>query len=286
MGHIAFDEVDRSKSSLCSEYPYIIARPITLQETKIWLWKGSGCGATAIGSTRLISMDLNPGGGFTEIEEGKETAEFLAAIHDVGAESVCQSPPLWIGKSGSWEHSCLRLFRIEVREKPKQTTASFFSSYFSRRPSGSAPKPPSPDTAVTFAHNAEFDASISEIAPFTQDDLEPEGCYILDAHSEIIVLPGPLLGKQPLWQHAFVQACLFSHDYSILSASLEDRPAIPKAKVVLGGLPRDVRIKFRRWDERRGLWGSGGLMAGKATTDKEDEGSVDVRDVLGVCCGL
>jgi hypothetical protein len=31
MGHIAFDEVNRSKSSLCSEYPYIIARPITLQ---------------------------------------------------------------------------------------------------------------------------------------------------------------------------------------------------------------------------------------------------------------
>ncbi|THX02630.1 hypothetical protein D6D17_06076 [Aureobasidium pullulans] len=288
MGHIAFDEVDRSKSSLCSEYPYIVARPITLQETKIWLWKGSGCGATAIGSTRLISMDLNPGGGFTEIDEGKETAEFLSAIHDSGSESVCQSPALWKGKSGNWEHSSVRLFKIETQEKPKQTATSLFTSYFSRRPSWSAPKSPSTDRPNSSGSNksptTEFEASISEIAPFTQDDLEPEGCYILDANSEILVLPGPLLSKQALWQHAFVQACLFSHDYAILSASLEDRPAIPKARVVLGGLPREVKVKFRRWEERRGLWGSGGLMAGRV--GGEQGGMVEVRDVLGVCCGL
>lgn len=288
MGHIAFDEVDRSKSSLCSEYPYIVARPITLQETKIWLWKGSGCGATAIGSTRLISMDLNPGGGFTEIDEGKETAEFLSAIHDSGSESVCQSPALWKGKSGNWEHSSVRLFKIETQEKPKQTATSLFTSYFSRRPSWSAPKSPSTDRPNSSGSNksptTEFEASISEIAPFTQDDLEPEGCYILDANSEILVLPGPLLSKQALWQHAFVQACLFSHDYAILSASLEDRPAIPKARVVLGGLPREVKVKFRRWEERRGLWGSGGLMAGRV--GGEQGGMVEVRDVLGICCGL
>ncbi|KAI4725146.1 hypothetical protein E4T49_07105 [Aureobasidium sp. EXF-10728] len=289
MGHIAFDEVDRSKNSLCSEYPYIIARPITLQETKIWLWKGSGCVATAIGSTRLISMDLNPGGGFTEVDEGKETAEFLAEIHDSADSSICQSPALWKGKCGNWEHSSVRLFRIEAKEKPKQTAASLFTSYFSRRPSWSAPKSPNPDQpnsdGSSKSPNAEFEASISEIAPFTQDDLEPEGCYVLDANSEILVLPGPLFSKQGLWQHAFVQSCLFSHDYAILSASLEDRPAIPKARVVLGSLPRGVKVKFRRWEERRGLWGSGGLMAGKATSDDGGMLDVDVRDVLGVCCG-
>ena len=284
MGHIAFDEVDRSKSSLCSEYPYIIARPITLQETKIWLWKGSGCGATAIGSTRLISMDLNPGGGFAEVDEGKETAEFLAEIHDSGDTSVCQSPALWKGKCGNWDNSSVRIFRIEAKEKPKQTASSLFSSYFSRRPSSSAPK--SPNTAnsngSSKSPNAEFEASISEIAPFTQDDLEPEGCYVLDANSEILVLPGPLLSKQSLLQHAFIQACLFAHDYAILSASLEDRPAIPKSKVVLGGLPREIKIKFRRWEERRGLWGYGSLMSGKVTA--EEGGMLEVRDVLGVCC--
>ncbi|CAD0106173.1 unnamed protein product [Aureobasidium uvarum] len=289
MGHIAFDEVDRSKNSLCSEYPYIIARPITLQETKIWLWRGSGCVATAIGSTRLISMDLNPGGGFTEVDEGKETAEFLAEIHDSSDSSICQSPALWKGRCGNWEHSSVRLFRIEAKEKPKQTATSLFTSYFSRRPSWSAPKSPNIDRSnsdgSSKSPNAEFEASISEIAPFTQDDLEPEGCYVLDANSEILVLPGPLLSKQGLWQHAFVQACLFSHDYAILSASLEDRPAIPKARVVLGGLPREIKVKFRRWEERRGLWGSGGLMAGKATSDDGGMLDVDVRDVLGVCCG-
>ncbi|KAI5195328.1 hypothetical protein E4T39_08262 [Aureobasidium subglaciale] len=288
MGHIAFDEVDRSKSSLCSEYPYIIARPITLQETKIWLWKGSGCGATAIGSTRLISMDLNPGGGFTEVDEGKETAEFLAVIHDSANASVCQPPALWKGKCGNWDHSSVRLFRVEAQEKPKQTATSLFTSYFTRRPSWSAPKSPNPDHSGSDGSSksptSEFEGLISEIAPFTQDDLEPEGCYVLDANSEILVLPGPLLSKQPLWQHAFVQACLFAHDYAILSASLEDRPAIPKARVVLGGLPREVKIKFRRWEERRGLWGSGGLMAGKMTGDEND--MIEVRDVLGVCCAL
>ncbi|KEQ67640.1 uncharacterized protein M437DRAFT_36463 [Aureobasidium melanogenum CBS 110374] len=287
MGHIAFDEVDRSKSSLCSEYPYIIARPITLQETKIWLWKGSGCGATAIGSTRLISMDLNPGGGFTEIDEGKETAEFLAEIHDTGDTSICQSPALWKGRCGNWEHSSVRLFRIETKEKPKQTAASLFTSYFSRRPSWSAPKSPNTDRpnsdGSSKSPNTDFEASISEIAPFTQDDLEPEGCYVLDANSEILVLPGPLLSQQGLWQHAFVQACLFAHDYAILSASLEDRPAIPKARVVLGGLLKEVKVKFRRWEERRGLWGSGSLMAGRITSG--ELGMIDVRDVLGVCCG-
>ncbi|KAI5272445.1 hypothetical protein E4T47_04285 [Aureobasidium subglaciale] len=288
MGHIAFDEVDRSKSSLCSEYPYIIARPITLQETKIWLWKGSGCGATAIGSTRLISMDLNPGGGFSEVDEGKETAEFLAVIQDSGNASVCQPPALWKGKCGNWDHSSVRLFRIEAQEKPKQTATSLFTSYFSRRPSWSAPKSPNPDYSGSDGSGksptSEFEGLISEVAPFTQDDLEPEGCYVLDANSEILVLPGPLLSKQPLWQHAFVQACLFAHDYAILSASLEDRPAIPKARVVLGGLSREVKIKFRRWEERRGLWGSGGLMAGKKAGD--ESGMIDVRDVLGVCCAL
>ncbi|KAG9576675.1 FMN-dependent dehydrogenase, partial [Aureobasidium melanogenum] len=283
MGHIAFDEVDRRKSSLYSEYPYIIARPITLQETKIWLWKGSGCGATAIGSTRLISMDLNPGGGFTEIDEGKETAEFLAEIHDAGDTSICQSPALWKGRCGNWEHSSVRLFRIEAKEKPKQTAASLFTSYFSRRPSWSAPKSPNTDrpnsNGSSKSPNAEFEASISEIAPFTQDDLEPEGCYVLDANSDILVLPGPLLSHQGLWQHAFVQACLFTHDYAILSASLEDRPAIPKARVVFGGLPKEIKVKFRRWEERRGLWGSGSLMAGKITGDDGDyynEGAMDL----------
>lgn len=97
------------------------------------------------------------------------------------------------------------------------------------------------------------------------------------------MLPGPLLSKQLLWQHAFVQAALFAHDYAILSASAEDRPGIPRAGVVLGGLARDVKVKFRRWEDKRGIWGTAGLLAGRRSEESGDV-VVDVRDVLEVCC--
>ena len=48
---------------------------------------------------------------------------------------------------------------------------------------------------------------------------------------------------------AFRTACFFAHEYSILAASLEDRPAVPTGTVVLAGIPRALCHAFRKWDD-------------------------------------
>jgi len=43
---------------------------------------------------------------------------------------------------------------------------------------------------------------------------------------------------------------LFAQDYGILAASMQDRPFVPISKVVMGGMPHEVRAAFRGcWEE-------------------------------------
>ncbi|GAB7356087.1 hypothetical protein MBLNU459_g6697t2 [Dothideomycetes sp. NU459] len=285
MGHIAFDEVDLSMSSLCSDFPYIIVCPTTLQEAKVYLWKGSASGADAVGSARLLGMDLSPAGNIIEVEEGKENEVLLDVLGHSGS-GICKSPELWSRTKKTWDRSTARLFRLDPA-LPKQGATSLFTSFLGRRPSWTASGNSSPNRPQSSASNngADTPVLIKEIAPFTQTDLEPEGCYVMDCGPTVIVLPGPLLAKQQNYSQAFTQALLFAHDYAILSASLEDRPAIPVASVALSGLPREAKMRFRRWDTMRGVWGAGGIMAGRNRDAEESTDLMDIRDALEVCCG-
>lgn len=290
VGNIAFDEVDLSKASLCSDFPYIISRPVTLQETKIYLWKGKSCGPEAIGSARLIGMDLSSSGEIIEVGEGKEPQDVLLLMSDLRS-SVCHSPELWTRTRQRWEGSTARLFRISATASPK-LAAGLFSSVFSRRPSWGGAKTRSPERPMSVLSvqsvqsiGQEVEITVKELSPFAQTDLEPEGCFVMDCGPTILVLPGPLLSKQPHYQHVFTQALLFVHDYVIMSASMEDRPAMPAANVVLSGMPRDAQLRFRRWDKARGVWGTGGMMAGRRMDGyMESDDMLDIREALEVCC--
>lgn len=284
MGHLAFDEVDLSKASLCSDFPYIIARPVTLQETKVYLWKGKSYSPEVVGSARLIGMDLNPSGEIIEVDEGREPRDLLLLMSDLRSP-VCASPEMWTSSKKLWEHSSARIFRVYAAS-PKLVTGNLFASFMSRRPSWSASKNASPERPASASSTAqEVEFSVKEISPFTQTDLEPEGCFVMDCGHSVLVLPGPLLSKQPHYRHIFTQALLFAHDYVILSASIEDRPGLPSATVIFDGLPRDAQLCFRRWDKARGAWGTGGMMAGRRLDGLEVQSEpLGIREALELCC--
>lgn len=284
LGHVAFDEVELSKASLCSDFPFIIARPVTLQETRIYLWTGKTCCAEAVGSARLIGMDLNPSGEIIEVEEGREPQDLLLLMSDLRSD-ICRSPELWSKTRNRWDHSAARLFRVTA-SSPK-LGSGLFSSFLGRRPSWTGSKTASPERPMSgYSPGQEPEVAVKEITPFTQTDLEPEGCFVMDCGHSIAILPGPLLAKQQHYQHAFTQALLFAHDYLILAASLEDRPAMPDAKVVLYGLPREAELRFRRFDKARGVWGTEGMMAGRRMDGLEEMNILDIREVLELCCRL
>jgi hypothetical protein len=71
---------------------------------------------------------------------------------------------------------------------------------------------------------------------------------------------GPLSSSQST---AFSTALLFAQEYGMLAASLEDRPFIPVATVVLEGVPRDMKAVFRSWKDDYVVGGTEALMAGK-----------------------
>lgn len=48
----------------------------------------------------------------------------------------------------------------------------------------------------------------------------------------------------------FASAVVFAHEYGILSASLQDRPFIPKSYVAIGGVPDACLSAFRKWTRR------------------------------------
>jgi len=58
--------------------------------------------------------------------------------------------------------------------------------------------------------------------------------------------------------------------------------------VLFSGVPRDLKLHFRHWDERRGLWGTGGLMAGSGSQrglkGESEAVTLPLDDVVAVVC--
>jgi len=290
VGHVAFDEVDLSTRSFCSAFPYVVVHPLTIQESKVYLWRGSHCGPEAVGSARLISMDLNSSSAdVIEVAEGGETEDFWTVFaHEGKRHHAAKAESL----QGVGDRLSPRLFRIEALA-PRKSSSAFLSLFTSGR--GSISRPSSAHRPNSSASGKSItltspsldgvkpQIAATELSPPSQIELEPEHVYILDCIGKIYVLPGPLLTSNQYWEDAFTQALLFANDYAILAASVEDRTRMPQAEVIFDALPQDAKHVFRSWDERRGLWGSGGLMAGRPrSTDGED--TVSVREALDVCC--
>ncbi|EAT90136.2 hypothetical protein SNOG_01924 [Parastagonospora nodorum SN15] len=254
IGHLAFDEVDLSLKSLCSAFPYLISAP----NGKFYVWKGRGCCPEELAGARLMSMDLNPTGDITEIDEGNEPQDFIEAFPPPVLPNKGKGPAIprsadhWRYKATSEKYRA-RLYKIEPNSASSgwgqalQVSSSFFATL--RRPSWSGTNTEQrPQTPVT---PGVATMSVKEIMPFCQRDLEPE----TNAISSII---GALSRTQ---SQAFSTALLFAQEYGILAVSEEDRPFMPVTTVVMEGVPRDMKAVFRHWDDA--LIPAAGLMRGK-----------------------
>jgi hypothetical protein len=272
MGHIAFDEVDMSLDSLCSGFPYLIS-----SKSRLYLWKGKGCGAEELGCARLIATDIGTAPDFAEIAEGSESDSFFDLFPPLAghpAKIIPRSADHWRLKASNDKYRC-RLFCVEQHRRRSATlqVSSFFNN-LTRRSSWSSltsprlspthdeqSKNPTTPKPIGSALEQPTETNVVEIAPFTQGDVEADKIYVFDCFWEILVLIGPLAHTQ---SHAFATALLFAQDYGILSASLEDRPFVPVSTVVLEGVPRDMKPCFRHWsDNAFGFRGTEALMAGK-----------------------
>jgi hypothetical protein len=272
MGHIAFDEVDLSLNSLCSGFPYLIS-----SNSRLYLWKGKGCGAEELGCARLIATDIGTAPDFAEIPEGSESNSFLdlfPPLEGLPDKTIPRSADHWRLKASNDKYRC-RLFCVEQTHRRNSTlqVSSFFTN-LTRRSSWSSltsprlspthieqPKTPTTPKPLGSSLSHPTETHVVEIAPFTQRDVEAEKIYVFDCFWEILVLIGPLAQSQ---SHAFATALLFAQDYGILSASLEDRPFVPVSTVVLEGVPRDMKPCFRQWsDDAFGFRHTEALMAGK-----------------------
>lgn len=277
LGHIAFDEVDFAPGSLSAGFAYLISFPVTLQETKLYLWKGSACSNEEIGAAKLAAMDLSEMGEIIEVDQGAEFTSFLKIFGaSTTKSSIPRSLSLWKHKASAPDKYTARLFNIQQSD----ARTGIFSSMF-RRPSWGM-RAPAPEPGVK--------AEVKEVSPFTQSDMDAEGLYLLDAYGELYLLLGPLffsLQPENVRNALLAQSLLFASDYAILSASLEDRPSIPKASVVFGGCPEGVQWLFRGWDNEHGLWGLGGLMAGSSMSKGKVGDEVkraSVEELVRVVC--
>lgn len=260
LGHIVFDEMDFAIDSLCAGFVFLVSYPVTLQQTKLYLWKGPSCSAEELSAARLAAMDLSETGEIIEVDGGVEFPSFLKVF---GANTTKWNVPktseIWQSKASSPDKFKTRLFRIQQAE----AKASLLTTLWNRRPSWNSLSP-----ARSPARDPEeVKVEAKEITPFTQEQLEADGIYLLDAHSELYILIGPLFSSHPerIRDALLGQALLFASDYAIMSASLEDRPFIPKGSVLFSGVPRELKMLFRHWDGSRGLWGTAGLMAGSTS---------------------
>ncbi|KAF2085375.1 hypothetical protein K490DRAFT_46795 [Saccharata proteae CBS 121410] len=257
LGNYAFDEVELSLSSLCSGFAYLVTSRTSLLAGKVYLWRGAGCNGDELGMARLVGASLGLTPGFTEIEQGREPADFLsvfpAPAH--GPRRVPASSPHWNLKARADKNYAVRLFRVDEHKQAANggfQVSSLWPSIMRRVSSQSLPSPTSsvPQTPV---------CDIAEIAPFDQTDLEAEHIRITDTSATSIV--GALSRSQ---SHAFSTALLFAQEYGILSASAQDRPFVPDTKVVLEGVPTDMKFVFRRWTDA--AMPTAALMAGRPRT--------------------
>lgn len=275
LGHITFDEVDFGIAALCSGFVFLISYPITLQQTKLYLWKGSSCSTEEISAARLAAMDLSETGEIIEVDDGAEFASFLKIFgRGTMKSSIPKTGDLWRQKALAPELFEPKLFKIQ-QVSPK---GGMFAGMF-RRPSWNyspsrSPSRDGPEVRVEARH----------ISPFTQSDLEAEGIYLLDAFGELYVIIGPLFASQSeTVRNALLgQTLLLTSDYSSVTAA--ERPCAPKGSVLFGGVPRDMKMLFRHWDDGRGLWGTAGLMAGSSANTGRDVRIVPLEDVLRAVC--
>lgn len=219
LDHMVFDEVDFALSSLCAGFSYIVSPS---PRSPFILWKGRGSSAGDVGMARLIGMDLAAASGASEmieeISQGSEPPSFLNIFPDTRKE-VPRSADHWSKKAQNDRYK-VRLFKVA-----QQQTVSAWPSFLSlRRPSwasfgsdkvaesnnsnnlsSSPTRPPSsqqrpqssrsmskdslrpttPNPGSATDASTKTKVSITEIAPFVQQDLEPENIYVLDAFFEL-----------------------------------------------------------------------------------------------------
>ena len=219
LGHVSFDEVDIDANSLCSGFPYLISARFG----RLYLWKGKGSGADEIGCARLIGMDLGLTGEIEEVNEDDEPLTFWEAALGTNSHPARSKWSDHWTLRGTPDHYSCRLFRIEL-DNPRPV-----ASFWSRR--GSSPA------------KATKTGLVQEMVPFCQKDLEASHIFVLDAYFEIYVF----VGDQARSKSAeFVTALFFAQEFSILAASLQDRPFVPPCHVTWGA-PPDFRSVFRKW---------------------------------------
>ncbi|KAK4575034.1 hypothetical protein LTR86_000884 [Recurvomyces mirabilis] len=275
VGQIVFDEVGFSIKSLCSGFVYLISYPITLQQTKMYLWKGSAASTEEIGAARLVAMDLSDMGEIIEVDDGAEFASFLKIF---GAETkkgdVTKSSAMWRRKAQDPGSADVRLWRVQEEEQK----TGLFVGMFRRRPSwhssGTSSRSPSADGRESAAA-AGPKIEAKRIAPLTQADLEVEGWYVLDAYGDVYVLVGPLYASmvREKRDRIFGQGVAFAREY-LQTVQGQGAEGGGWAGVVLHGTPETLKHVFRHWDEGRGLWGTAGLMAGSRSGNHENDGPV------------
>jgi len=267
LGHITFDEMDLSVKSLCPGFVYLVSYPVTLQQTKLYLWKGSACSTEEVSAARLTAMDLSETGEIIEVDDGAEFASFLKVFGPgTTKSSVPKTSPFWRAKGQAPEDFAVRLFRIQQAE----AKTSMITSLFTRRPSWNkfspsrSPSRPAEEVKVEAKH----------ISPFTQSDLDADGIYLLDAHSELYVLVGPLLASQPenVRNALLGQTLLFAAEYAGVCAE-ERGGREPQGSVLFRGVPEEFALLFRHWSQEEGLWGTASLMAGS----RQAHGSTEVK---------
>jgi hypothetical protein len=276
LGQIVFDEIDFNVDSLCSAFAYLVSVPVTLQETKVYLWKGSACSTEEVSGGRLAAMGSIDGVDVIDVDDGAEFASFLKIFGPGTTKvSIPKATQLWLQKASAPDKFTTRLFRIQQAD----AKTGLFSSIFTRRPSWGSKSP-----ARTLEDESKAEAI--EISPFAQTDLEADCIYVLDAFTELHVLVGPMFPSQPeaVRNVLLAQTLLFASEYAVLAASTEDRPTVPKASILVSGVPPDLKMVFRHWDDGTGLWGTGGLMSGSYAHMHSDVEMLDLNEVLGVVC--
>lgn len=159
---MAFDEVDFSRRSLCTGFPFVISARFG----KLYLWKGKGSGAEEVGAARLIGMDLGLTGDFEEVTEGEEPEEFFENFPDYNDTEEYMKSDYWQLKP-SHVHFHNRLLRLDHELGQR-------SGFWLRRSGSSSPVTRPNDT-------------VQEIEPFCYKDVQPKDIYVLDTFFEIYV---------------------------------------------------------------------------------------------------
>ncbi|KAF2717286.1 hypothetical protein K431DRAFT_349672 [Polychaeton citri CBS 116435] len=271
LGRIVFDEVDFAVASLCSGYVFLVSYPLKLQQTRLYLWKGSACSAEELAAARLAAMDLSETGEIIEIDDGVESNSFLSIFGEGAKREILRRKPVEIWKtkvkaSGRFRTRLFRVVEAQTSGIGAALVGGLLGGMFARRPSWQG------QNQEKARGEIDIKVEAKELKSFSQSDLEAEGIYLLDAYGEVYVLIGPLFASASNRQQGqqqdgiqaaiLAQALLFAADYALLAAGLEDRPGVPKGFVVFAGVPEEIKRLFRGWEDSWGLWGTGELMAG------------------------